>query len=186
MRKLHLVRHSRPVIDPAQPALAWHLSPSGSRLSVLVAERLATAEVDAVVSSVEPRAEESGRIIADRLGVPFRTAEGLEEQHRDGAWLESEEEFRAAVAGFFAEPDRQAFGPESADAAHARFAAALDRVTAADSGDLAVVSHGRVISLFVARANGLEALALWNSLGLPALVTVDWPTGRLVEIVANF
>ena len=187
MRKLHLVKHSLPVIDLHQPSSNWRLGPAGSRLSVLVAERLASADVDAVFSSVEPKAEETGRIIADRLGVPFATLEGLQEQARDSVgWLDSVDAFETAISMLFAEPDKPVFGAETADQAHTRFTAALEKVMTAETGDIAVVSHGTVITLYVARANHLEPVPLWKQLGLPSLVTVEWPSGNLLEVVGQF
>ena len=187
MRKLHLVKHSLPVIDPHEPSSKWRLGPAGSRLSVLLAERLAAADVDAVFSSTEPKAEETGRIIADRLGAPFATADGLQEQARDAVgWLDSADAFETAVSMLFAEPDKPVFGAETANQAHARFAAALEQVMSAETGDIAVVSHGTVITLYVARANHLEPVPLWKQLGLPSLVTVEWPSGNLLEVVGHF
>jgi broad specificity phosphatase PhoE len=186
LRKLHLVRHSLPVIDEAQPASTWRLSPAGSRLAVLVAERLANADVDAVFAGTEPKVEETGRIIADRLGAPFTSAEGLVEHRRDSAGWLGDEDFRAAVARLFAEPGKRVFGEETANEAHGRFQAALDRAVGKESGNLAVVAGGTVISLFVARANSLDAVELWRKLGLPALVTVEWPSGRLLELIERF
>jgi len=187
VRKLHLVKHSLPVIDPHEQSSKWRLGPAGSRLAVLVAERLAAADVDAVFSSTEPKAEETGRIIADRLGAPFATAAGLQEQARDAVgWLDSPDAFETAVSMLFAEPDKPVFGDETANQAKARFTAALEQVMSAETGDVAVVSHGTVITLYVAGANHLEPVRLWKQLGLPSLVTVEWPSGNLLEVVDHF
>ena len=186
MRKLYLVRHSLPVIDSTTPASTWRLSPAGSRLAVLVAERLSSADVDAVFAGSEPKVEETGRIIADRLGAPFAVADGLAEHRRQSiGWL-AEDEFEAAITHLFEEPGRRVFGEETANEAHGRFQAELERVCSMESGNLAVVAGGVVISLFVARANSMPAIELWRNLGFPALVVVEWPSGRLVEVIKHF
>ncbi|MBX6342603.1 MAG: histidine phosphatase family protein, partial [Thermomicrobiaceae bacterium] len=68
---------------------------------------------------------------------------------------------------------------ESADEAHARFSAAIDRALARHpTGTLAVVTHGTVMALFVARATGQEPFALWRRLqrlGTPAVVALPRP-----------
>jgi broad specificity phosphatase PhoE len=66
------------------------------------------------------------------------------------------------------EPDRVVFGEESAAAALTRFSRAVEGL-----GDGAVVvSHGTVISLYVAAQTGRDAFELWQSLELPDLLVV--------------
>jgi broad specificity phosphatase PhoE len=84
--------------------------------------------------------------------------------------------FEAAVARFFAHPAELLLGRETADEAHARFAGAVAAVMGRHRGEtVAVVAHGTVITLFVARATGQEPFALWKRLGLPSFVVLAWP-----------
>jgi broad specificity phosphatase PhoE len=46
-----------------------------------------------------------------------------------------------------------------------------------------VFTHGTVLSLFVARATGMEPLALWKHLGLPSFVVLRFPQLELVRVV---
>ena len=41
--------------------------------------------------------------------------------------------------------------------------------------NVAVVSHGTVISTFVAQELGVDPVLLWKSMGLPWLVEIYWP-----------
>jgi broad specificity phosphatase PhoE len=77
------------------------------------------------------------------------------------------------------------FGQESADEAHARYVSALGGVIegAAEAGSIAVVSHGTVMALFIARQNRIDPFPLWQSLGLPSAAVLSLPDLRLLEVV---
>ena len=75
-------------------------------------------------------------------------------------------------------------GHETADEAHARFAAALGRVLAGyPVGNLAIVSHGTVITLFISRAGGLDPFPFWARLGLPAFAVLTLPELHLLKVI---
>ena len=176
MPTLILVRHSIPAIDPARSADQWSLSAEGRQRCAPLADRLAQHHPGVIVTSVEPKAVETARLVA----------EGLHEHDRRGVPFESRAAFEAAVARFFAEPARLVFGNETADGAHARFAAAVAVVLARHPGEnVAVVTHGTVMTLFVARANRLEPFAFWRQLGLPALVVLSRPGFEGLHVVEN-
>jgi broad specificity phosphatase PhoE len=92
--------------------------------------------------------------------------------------------FAARMRDLFAHPDAIVFGNESASAALARFAQAVDQVVSEESGDVVVVSHGTVMSLFVASRARVNASELWAALGLPSYISLELPNYRIVEIVA--
>ena len=95
-------------------------------------------------------------------------------------------EWQAAIRHFFAKPDDIVLGRESARAAGERFAcwvvAVLDRHP---TGTVAIVAHGTVISLFVARYNAVEPVALWERLGMPSFAVVALPGFELTEVVPD-
>lgn len=186
MRKLLLIRHSVPVLDEAVPASQWHLSAEGKRLCPALAARLAAHEPAVVVTSTEPKAIETGQMVAAILGLPWETADGLHEHRRPEPGLSSRQAFQAQVARLLRHPDELVMGAETGQEARARFAAAIDRVLARHrAGNVAVVTHGTVLSLFVSQAAGLDPVALWLSLGLPAVVVLSLPGLELVEVVAG-
>jgi broad specificity phosphatase PhoE len=56
----------------------------------------------------------------------------------------------------------------------ARFEAAIRALAAeAPHESAAVVTHGTVLSLLVAKHNGLQAFAFWDALTLPSYVVLD-------------
>jgi len=133
--------------------------------------------------------------MAAALDVPIDVAAGLGEHARATAPLfASAAEFEAAIRELFARPGERVLGEESADQAHARFAAALGRVLgAAGSSDgagdidesIAVVSHGTVMALSLARRSRCDAFALWKSLVMPCCAVLSLPELRLIEVIRS-
>ncbi len=111
MSELILIRHSLPQIDPSVPAALWNLSEEGRHRCHTLAEKLADEyDIDVIVSSAEPKAYETGCIIAKILGKPISTAEGLHEHQRKHIGLLAREEFDTRVAEFFVKSDQLVFG----------------------------------------------------------------------------
>jgi broad specificity phosphatase PhoE len=163
---LLLVRHSLPELDPGIPATEWRLSDEGRRRCGPLAERLAAFRPKALVSSTEPKARETAELIAPSLGLEVELSDGLRETARRSVpWL-SRDQLHAGMRALFERPHEIAFGEESASAALARFEAAVEGLVE----PAVVVSHGAVISLYVAAKTGRNAFELWQSLELPDVV----------------
>jgi broad specificity phosphatase PhoE len=175
-----------PQVDVETPAHQWRLRAEGVAGANAVAERLRSAHYrpTKIVASVEPKAAETGSIIAKRLRLPFATADGLHEHDRRATGFLSTEVFAARMRDLFARPDAVVFGTESASSALARFAKAVDQVVSEETGDIVVVSHGTVISLFIASRARVDATELWAVLGLPSYVSLELPNHRIVEVIA--
>lgn len=186
-RRLFLIRHSLPEFATGIPASQWRLSDEGRRRCQPLADRLAAYKLTSIISSEEAKAIETGQICAGRLSLPFETAPGLHEHQRGVVNdLGSREAFEAQVGRFFEQPDKLVFGRETANQAYARFSKAIAAVVAQHpSGNLAVVSHGTVMTLFVARATDLAPFPFWKSLGLPAFAVLSLPALDLLEVVAE-
>jgi len=174
-----------PVLDPTTPAPDWHLGERGRALSELLANKLAAYSPDVVVSSVEPKAIETAQIVANRLSLPHEIAEGLHEHDRRNVPFMPLAELEARAAEFFAKPDQLVLGSETGNQAHARFAKAIDRVIEKHPRkNIAIVSHGSVISLFVARNNEMP-FDFWKRLGLPSIVVLSLPAMTVEEVIEN-
>lgn len=182
MARLLLIKHSLPELIHSQPAAMWRLSAEGRTRCEALAAAVAPYQPAQVFASVEPKAAETAHLLAAQLGLPWQAAPGLHEhERRTTPWLDAPE-FAAQVARCFAQPSTLVLGEETADQAHSRFAAAVDGLVAAHPGrTLAVVAHGTVISLYVARANGLDPLPLWQQLALPSFVVLELPTRKPVQ-----
>lgn len=184
MRRLVLIRHSVPEIERDRPASAWRLGVVGRRRSEQLASRLRDFSPDVVWSSREPKAVETAEIVAGALGVPVQVAHGLEEHHRDGVpFHPTRDDFEAAVERFFCNPDQLVFGSETAVQARDRMAAAVDRVVDAGHTDNIVVTHGTVMTLYVAHVTGVRPMDFWHRLGLPSYVVLELPGNKILQTV---
>lgn len=174
---LILVRHGRPVIDPDTPPTQWTLCPEGREAVAALAEKLARFGAKAAVSSPEPKALETAEIIAERLGLKVEVDPGLHEHKRQHLSFGTEEDFRQRIAQVFANPQTPAPGGESAEAACQRLAETLARHPVRP---LVAVTHGTVLSLYVAKLLGLDAHDLWRNLHTPDAFVLD-AEGGLIE-----
>ncbi|HUS15064.1 MAG TPA: histidine phosphatase family protein [Chloroflexia bacterium] len=184
MPDLILVKHAMPEIVPGVPGAAWGLSAAGRAQCEPLAAALVPHAPVAVVTSTEPKAAETGSRVAAALRLPCTMAPDLHENDRRGLPFLKQEDLEARIAEFFARPAAVVMGQESADAAHARFAAAVRAAAAPHPhGAVVIVAHGTVISLLVSRAFGLDPLDVWRRLGLPSFVVLSRPNLAMKAIV---
>ena len=177
-----LAKHARPEVDPNARASAWVLGRAGFEGAERLALRLELIKPDLVVTSVEAKARDTGRIVAAALDLPFQTGHGLHEHVRTG-YLERDQ-FSASIRQLFAEPQRVVFGEESGDAAANRFARGLDAVIKTHAGKrIIVVAHGTVISLYLERRYNTDGWAMWQALETPSYVIIDPKATAIVEVV---
>ena len=188
-RRLILVKHALPTVVPGVPPARWTLGAAGRASCALLASRLRAYNPALIAASDEPKAAETARLLADALGqtTPVRHDHDLREHERGPEdFFASNDAFHDAVRRLFDRPDERVFGRESAAVAKSRFAVAVDRLLAATpTGDLIVVAHGTVISLFVAARAGLAPFPLWRSLQPPSYVALTLPDLRRAEVCAS-
>jgi len=194
---LLLVRHARPLLRAGQPASRWTIDPQAlpevaalARALVTVLPAVSDATVaGTVMSSHEPKAVATARELARVWGRSFSLASDVEEHHRGPLPLVDAVTWRAAVGRLFANPETLVFGEETGAEAHRRFTAGVDTVLAAAAsrgeGLCTVVSHGTVITLYLAAANQLDSSEFWASLALPEALLVRSRDRRLVARLAT-
>ncbi|MDQ2785058.1 MAG: phosphoglycerate mutase family protein [Chloroflexota bacterium] len=175
-RSLIFVKHSMPALEPGIPSREWRLSDEGRARCMPLAEHLTVYQPMVIAASAESKATETARIVAALLAAPIEIVADLHENDRTGlGWLDADE-LEQRIARFFAEPDRRIMGNETADEADARFAAAVAAVCARHPhGNIVIVAHGTVITLFVTRRAGREPFPFWKRLGLPSFVALSLP-----------
>lgn len=158
--------------------------PEGIRRAGLLSVQLSTYNLRCVISSTEPKAFETAQIIASDLGIPFETVPGLHEHVREDVPFSSRQEFYAAIEQLFTHPGELVMGKETADQAYERFSQALNAILKSyPSQDLAIVSHGTVMALFVSRCCGVHPFEFWQRLGLPCFVILSLPEMKSVPIL---
>ena len=182
MRKLILIRHSAVTQDPTLSSHQWRLSAAGRARAQALAAHIAPHHPTRFITSEEPKAIETGHILAEALGNPCTTTPGLQEHDRTGVpYFHSPAEFEAAVIQLFEQPNELVFGQETADQACHRFTRAIHTLLAQHpTGNLAIVTHGTVLTLFLTHHNPhLDSIPFWRSLKLPDLVVVSLPDMNL-------
>jgi broad specificity phosphatase PhoE len=176
---LVLVRHSLPEVDPETAAAEWRLSEEGRQRCREMAKQLAAHRPEIVVTSQEPKAQETGEIIAGVLNLPWETADGLHEHRRTGQFF-SQEQFQQQVREFFARPSELVFGLETAEQARQRFSTAVSQVTKNHAAkNILVVAHGTVMTLFITAHNPIEPVPFWQQLKMPDCVILTQPFFKL-------
>jgi broad specificity phosphatase PhoE len=180
MARLILVRHAQSIVDPTRNPAKWDLDPAGfARLNAL-ALLPAFADVTRVACSLEPKAIKTAAAIVQANGLPSpEQFLGLGEIYKAGVV----EDHDQVMDKLFAEAGRPVLPDwESAAAALARFRSCLAPLLAS-GGNLLVVSHGTVLSLYLAWLLGQDRvnLADWSSIGFPDYAIVDPGAKRLIQ-----
>lgn len=182
MRKLILIKHSRPQVVENVPSHQWHLSEEGRSACEALAEVVRSHDPAVIVTSEEAKAQETGQLVAEALGKSLETAPGLEEHDRSNVPMMRSGEFLSALAMFFKQPNRLVLGRETADEAAGRFDRAIQAVLARHpQGNIAVVTHGTVLALFASENGAGDPFLLYRQLALPSIVVFSIPDLRLLE-----
>jgi broad specificity phosphatase PhoE len=176
-----LIRHARTTPHPELPPRLWGLSEEGRRAAEALADLEALARVTLFASSAEPKAVQTAAAIA--RGRSILELDDLGELDRAPAgWLPSEAQQHSLIRAIFDNPDTSVQGCEPASQALARFVHAIDDLILRYPRErLGVVSHGTVLSLYMAHLAGRAHadFKAWRRLRLPDVAIVD-PTARSV------
>jgi 2,3-bisphosphoglycerate-dependent phosphoglycerate mutase len=172
MQRIHLIRHASPAIEPDVPTQLWRLSDRGAEEAAHLAAIAREWRLAAIYTSVERKAESTALILGDALGLQVHVTEGFDELRIDH-WIGNADEFSTEVKAIFDHPGLSVHGSERAEAAAARFGAGIDIVR---QGPLpaAVVSHGRVLTAYLANVVGLDdPFSVWRSIPMPGWCCID-------------
>ena len=185
MNRLILIKHASPEFVKSRSADEWHLSVNGREQCQPLAERLKPFAPDVIVTSDEPKAHETGEIVAQILSLPVHTAAGLHEHRRRTVpWYDDYDTLKRLVLNIFDHPNTVVHGEETGNDAYARFAAAVDDVIAQyPQQTVAISTHGTVISLFAQHRAGVDPKPLWESLQTPAFVVFQLPSFAIEAVV---
>jgi broad specificity phosphatase PhoE len=176
--KLYLVRHSAVTLRPDVPSAQWHLSPEGRAGADSLADEPFWPEVRAVYASTEPKAEATAQRIAARHALPVRIEADPREVERP--WVEGD--YKDAVRRYLA--GEALAGWEPRDRALARVRQCIDGIVRRhEERDVAVVSHGIALTLYVAALLDLDAgraYDAWSRIRFPDVAILD-PAARRLE-----
>ena len=183
---LVLVRHSLTEMEADVPSAQWALSAEGRRRCHALARELVPYHLDRLFASSEPKAQETASLISQELDLPILLAGGLHEQERASVPFSTPEQFRAGIESLFNQPNELVFGDETANEATQRFSRAINWILGDNPAqNLAIVTHGTVMTLWLARTCGVSPFQFWRELGLPAYVALSRPDLEILKVVNN-
>ncbi|GHO96109.1 phosphoglycerate mutase [Reticulibacter mediterranei] len=184
MRYLILIRHSQPAIEPEMAGRKWHLSAEGRARCRQLAEQISSYQPSPIVCSTEPKASETAALLSAQLGISYSTNHDLREHERDTVPYLGQEKWERAITEFFTRPDELVLGNETATQALQRFDRAVQKILHQHTeGNIAIVAHGTVITLFLAQHASIEPLPFWHALTLPAFFVVSLPDYVLINAI---
>ena len=166
MSRVFFIRHAAVRLDPSAPSAEWKLSDAGRAAAAALALDSRFSRVERIAVSSESKALATAAPIAQALALDVHEDDDLREVDRGELPILARAEYVALVGRYLdGEPLE---GWEPAEQARARFTAAVARHRAHVSGDLAIVSHGLVISLHL----GLSP-ERWEALTLPDVIEAE-------------
>lgn len=176
-RRLVLIKHAMPILEAGEPAGNWRLGPEGERQAQELADELASYRPFALFSSDEPKALRTAEIVGSTVGETVRVIPGLRELDRRVLPVVDQRGHDRLNRPIFEQPSRAMLGDESADAARARFTAAIGEVldSVAEEVDMVAITHGTVMALFAASHGGFDPWKLWRKLECCDRITFELP-----------
>lgn len=183
MSTLWYATHPEVAVDPDVPVPRWGLSEVGRRRARALAERAELRSLTRIVSSDEAKAVETAELVAARHGLAVEIRPATHENDRSATGFLPPAEFEVVADAFFGDPEESIRGWERAVDAQARIAEALADLLgpAAGDGDVLVVGHGAVGTLWSCHLAGVPIDRRWDQAHPGHLLTVDRPTARLLR-----
>ena len=184
MSHLILIRHSLSHQQPGISAHEWGLTDEGRQRCGTLAAQILSYNVRFVFSSFEPKAIQTAEAVVSALSLPnSQIIDGLEETHRaTSPYYKNVGDFQAAVIDAMHHPDKVLFGEEAFGAARERFDETLARLMEKHPDEtIAAVSHGTVMSLWLAPLLNRPVEEVWQAMGMPAYAVIDWPDKRVIH-----
>jgi broad specificity phosphatase PhoE len=179
MTFLRYITHPEVQVDLGSPAATWSLSEVGrARVAGLLSQTW-VADIRCVISSPENKALETANVLAAHLGIEPETRPDSGENDRSSTGPLPPAEFGRLADRFFAEPEEAVRGWERAVDAQRRIASALRGLLhPGRSGDIAVIGHGGVGTLWYCHLAGLPIDRRHDQPSQGHYFSVDLATGR--------
>ena len=179
--RLCLVRHASVDVRPEQPGPQWHLSAQGRAEAEALAADPFWQDLRVLFTSPEPKAVGTAQRIAAPHGLPIGIAPDLREVE-GRAWT-GPDAYQEQVQRYLRGEAIDSWEPK--DRAQRRVRACIDGILADDSSSrVAVVSHGLILTLYLAdllKLEGAAAYELWSAIRFPDVAVVDPAAGAVVQ-----
>jgi len=182
VRRLILIRHAMPRIDPNRHPSTWHLSSEGATQTLEFCERISHYELNKIYTSPEPKALETAAIMAEKYNVPLEKIDQLRDVDRNPQGYVRKSDYDISIRNFFTNPASMILGDETADDCYYRLKSVVDYLMSNDNcGNIVAVSHGLILSVFLSRVLKIGAFKIFNQLVLPSLIVLSIPDLKFVK-----
>ena len=174
------------MLEAGHPPSDWRLSVAGADESRRLGTAAAWRGLRHVVTSPEPKARATAEPISLAAGVEPLVAPDLREVERGESSIDGPEAYISAVVDYFDTGHRPGWEP----LAHAadRVTRCLGALLRGTEGDVCAVSHGLLLSLYLASREGRRPdPAAWSVIPLPGVAVVqDGSAGTRFLTVEEF
>lgn len=178
---LYLVRHAAVTVRPEEPARRWHLSQEGRAAADALSSAHPWPDLSIIYTSAEPKAIATAQRIAAPHGLPVSIERDLREVSRPATMYN---DYPAVVRRYLAGAGMEGWEPRVE--AQRRVRLCVDAIVARHrDGDVAIVSHGLALTLYLSDALSLAedaAVNLWSSARFPDVAIVDPEAKRLLRM----
>lgn len=185
MTTIILIRHAPVAMNKDRTASQWHLAPESRSACEKLAEQIRHYQPKHIYTSTEQKAIQTGQFIADKLKIETSISPHFHETERQSAYFyDNQANFRADVHEAMISPDKIVFGDEAFDAARERFKQQVQLLAEQKAHKtFAVVSHGRVLSMFLGELLNEPPVAIWEKLQMPAYAVLSWEAMQITKLV---
>lgn len=190
-KHLIFVRHSISKPNTDRSAHQWELTDEGRERCLKLAGQLwLHYSPSRFYSSDEPKAIETANILRGSLDIhadPLQIDTNFGETARKNApFFADKADFTQAIHQAMLNPDELIYGEETFSQALRRFSGAVENIAQTTSTKTTIiVTHGTILSLFIASKSQMDAFTVWQSLDMPAYAIFKLPEMRLAELVTN-
>lgn len=190
MNHLILVRHSISKPQSDQSPHDWRLTAEGEARCLQLAGQLQGYQPTHFYSSDEPKAITTANLLMQGLGQEskaLQTHANFRETARNHApFFDDPADFKNAIREAMSNPEALIYGEETFTDALKRFSQAVTRVMEAHPDQTTViVSHGTILSLYIAQQTNQDSFTVWSSLDMPAYAIFSLPDMQLVKFAPS-
>ena len=184
MTNIIFIRHAPTQIDKHTSAKNWILREDSAQLCRLLAQKIEQYAISKIYTSTEMKAQLTGQHIADTLKLDTPIINDNLQETASSKFYESQDEFRETVMLAMKNPHSLHFGEETFTDAKKRFSAQVELIAQTHAQEtIAIVTHGRILSMFLGDFMPENPENIWQRLQMPAYAVLSWETKEILEIM---
>lgn len=183
MTTIIFIRHAPTRIDKNIASKNWTLTEDGQRLCKILAQKIKQYPISQIYASSEKKAQLTGQYIAEALKLDNPIIKPNLQETESSKFYESQTEFREKVKIAMRHPHELHFGDETFYDAKSRFSAQVGNLAQQHLGEtIAIVTHGRILSIYLGDIMQEAPEIIWERLQMPAFGVLSWENRAIIEI----